>query len=240
MISIYNWRAEMKKYGVTFILIMFAGVVPGSLFATDYIVNGDFEASPWDTGWDNTDGIASNETANPIHGSHSAALKYNTTGKFIQNLSQSLENFDVELYFRQTGTTTGRALNLLLDQTTTVNLRVLVQGTDGVDDDSLQVYNGSWQTISPTNFFDSTSQSYRIRVECRGWGTANPKYSVYWSDAGSSDLKYSAKDLTYFHNTPTAELSRISFARPYTTGDTHYIDDVSIKQRKFGTLVYLK
>lgn len=210
--------------------LIFVLSVPATL-----IVNGDFEdaSGTFPNGWVNTP-PATAETTSPISGTTSARMGWNTTGNLDQSLAAPVTDFEMNLLFQHLGTVTGRTLNTILQTAgsgSQLNLRVLAQGVDGSTDDSLQVYNGSWQTISTADFFTSTTEPYRITIRGHNWGTPTPTYDVLWSDAGSSTLSYSATGLSYFQNSaPTAGgVDYIRFARPYANGHTWLLDDVSLE-----------
>lgn len=210
-----------------FLALLLVPAVPGQV-----LVNGDFEVTPFDAGWVN--GVATVETGRPISGFQSARMGWNTTGNLDQAVSGVSADFELDLSFRLGGVTAGRTLNLLLlvNGASALNLRVLGQGTDNVNDDTLQVYDGSgWQTVSDPDFFDSTTQAYRLNVRGYAWGTATPTYDLAWSNAGSPDLDHSVEDLSFFQNAAGAQSGSptlVRFARPYASGNSWILDDVTL------------
>ncbi|HOD82548.1 MAG TPA: PEP-CTERM sorting domain-containing protein [Phycisphaerae bacterium] len=225
-------RHDRFCFLVAGILVIAVGAV--SPARANLLTNGDFEAAPYDTGWTRSNvNIGTAETTSPISGSTSLRMSWNNqgyTGNVDQSLASVLSDFDYSFTFRQLGNTAGRSMNtLLLAGGAGVNARVLVQGTAGVDDDTLQVYDGSgWQNVSAVGAFSGISQDYRISIRGRDWGTPAASYDLLWSDAGSTLLTHQATGLTHFQSSgpTTSKLETVRFAKPESTGNTWMVDNV--------------
>jgi hypothetical protein len=207
-----------------------AQLVYGNPPALNVLANGNFESAPFATGWANTVAVA--DAASPIAGTTSARFDSGTTGTLSQELSRIRSDFVLDLQFRQGGAASGRTLDagLWTGAQQSLGLRVNVQGTPGIDDDTLQVFNGTqWVNVSAPGHFASATQPYRIRVIARGWGTAAANYSVYWSNAGGADFPNSATGLTTFQNTAVLSrgLDQVRFSR-VATGETWWLDTVQL------------
>ncbi len=214
----------------TVVMVTLAGAARANL-----LVNGDFEASPFDTGWYNT--VATAETTSPISGSATARMGFNTTGDLEQNFTP-VSDFVVNFSFRQIGNTAGRTLNVLLNTDATygnvsanVNLRIIVASSEPASTRwALQTFDGAnWvNVVNPDVFKFDSLDPYRFEIRGHGWGGATPTYDVLWSDANSTSLTHSATGLTLYQSTPASTMKRVRFTRPFASGNSWLVDDVSV------------
>jgi hypothetical protein len=204
---------------------MTAALVLAGTTASADVVNGDFEADPFDTGWTNS---AVTETTG-LNGSASAA---NLAA--VSRLNQAvdpLRTFDLTFTFSPTEVAGSRTLNMTLHNDgsdgssalgVTLNIRSDASG-------NLQAFDGSgWQTVG-AGAFATVGAEYTVQVSANDWGLGGTNtYDLSWSDANSTVLSNSSAGLSFFQFTPTAAdgIGGIAFIRGTGNGD-YTVDDVS-------------
>jgi len=194
----------------------------------DQLTNGDFEATPFDQGW-NSSGVV---TTTSLNGSISARLPYNTTATLGQTLSTPLSNFTLDVDVEVAGNTTSDSFHIFLDGASgqAIELRGALGNVIQVYD---QRYYKSLTAISGGGDFSFPGNSaIHIRIVGRQFGTVNANYDVAWSDPGSTTLTHSAVNLTAFSTPYGASsgsgITALRFDRVGNPGHSYWVDDVTL------------
>ncbi len=203
------------------VLISVCGVSSASV-----LMNGSFEADPFDAGWSNTGGPATVHTG-LVAGSEQAA-QINATGNDLGQVFDALgSEWVVELYIAipdpQAYAGANRSFNMLLTNHTSTNWTGLNMAINmrinGTGTGSIQLYDnahgGGWANANSGgeitysvdgngdgDFSDpeDTLNVHRIQVVGRDWGTPGVSYDLYASAPNSDVLMEVAAGLTAFHN----------------------------------------
>jgi hypothetical protein len=205
------------------------------------ITNGDFEASPFLTGWNVSGSKVVAETTSPIAGATSARFDAGASGSGgIAQEFAALSDFVIDVTVKPLFSSLDRSLNLVVhtggtgnsSDSTAINLKLAGTATSG-SGSNLQVYNGSlWVDVpgATSNFFADNSV-YRLQIVGHGWGAAGASYDVLWSDADSTALAHASTSLTIYQgatNPTTAGLSRIRFPMASSDRNSYLLDNVSV------------
>jgi hypothetical protein len=191
------------------------------------LVNGDFEAEPFLSGW-NAGGVISEAGLNGT--SRSARLPFNTTATLSQSVDP-LTSFTFDTYLQVAGITTAQSFRILLDSS--AGNAIEIRGALG---NILQVnHQGSYisatSVSSGTTFPIPATTTVRLRVIGRNFGSANADYDLIWSNPGSTTLSHAATGLKSFTSnaaaTSSGGISRIRFDRNDTAAHSHWFDELS-------------
>lgn len=204
----------------------------GAAHAQTPLVNGDFEASPFDTGWTNagavvTDGFASGSAQGARFTGSGQSLKQSVTWTADWHLESSFMVRD----------TSNRQLSLLIETgsgTSALNLRY---------QSGWQAFSGGWGTafnlgtvlpsIDQNNDGDcddagDTKNVYRMRVTGHNWGTAAASYDLALSDPNGTSFTSTATGLSRYQSAPTfATPTGFKFGTEFGNNPGFWIDDVS-------------
>ncbi|MCK4629211.1 MAG: hypothetical protein KAT56_09415, partial [Sedimentisphaerales bacterium] len=203
-----------------------AGV--GSVSQGNSLINGDFEADPFTTGWTDVeptrpttlhDGIAPGSTqAARLTGTWEDGISNDLLQAVDPLASEWIADFYVALadQAEYTGTAdSSRSMALLLSNAPegtsydyAINMKI-TNSTEG----QFNFYDGVWNAVGTGNevsfsvdenkdgdFSDAedTLNVHRMRIVGHNWGTPNVNYDVLFSAANSTELLPLATGLTYF------------------------------------------
>lgn len=200
--------------------------------AQSSLTNGDFEASPFDSGWTNAGAVA---TPGFAPGSSQAA-RFTGGG---QSLAQSINwgkdwHLETSFMVRQTS---NRQFSLIIETgagISSLNLRY---------QNGWQAFSGGWGTaftlgdvlpsIDQNNDGDcddagDTKNVYRLRVTGHDWGTPSASYDLSLSGANATTFTSTAFGLDRFQATPSsATPSGFKFGTEFGSNPGFWIDDIS-------------
>lgn len=204
------------------------------------LLNGDFEAAPFDAGWSNGAGVL--QQVPGLDGSNSAAYvdNENKTGTFQQFISSGSE-WVVELSFAAADHATGRSLNLGLTHPDALGINLRTIGND------LEVYGegAGWQTLladvigfsvdaDGDNDFTSDGDTlavHHLRIEGH-YGSDTPYYDIFLSDADSTDVNDNVVSNVQYWQTAAPDtgdgLTSIAFYATGAAGGDYAIDNITL------------
>ena len=216
------------------------------------LVNGDFDASPFDLGWNNAAGdsgparLHSGLTA----GSNQAAAVLAPGSDLSRTFEATGPDWTVEFYIAAPDPAlhpgADRSFNVLLTNKAggwLLNIRVAPDG-------GIQCYDGSsWRNAGRAgeisfstdadgdgDFADpaDTLNVHRIQIVGRSWASTTACYDIMVSPANSDDLSPAATDLTFYQSKPDSpedQLESIIFRSKYgmVAGQFFVVDDCRIK-----------
>ena len=195
----------------------------------ELVTNGDFEATPFHSGWTNT---AATQGTGLFGSAQSAEFLSGANGRISQAFSSPARTFAVDFQFSP-GTVAGnRTLNMVLFNAPNNGTSQAGSALNLRSDDSgnLQLFDGAWGTVSGGSGAFATGSEYRIRLEANDFGPAGTNtFDLFWSDAGSTALTNSATGLSNFQNVPDNAdgYSAIAFLKSSTNGG-YSIDNVVV------------
>lgn len=196
------------------------------------IINGDFEESPFLTGWTSAGAV----TAAGFAPGSSQAIRFTGSGQSLKQGVSWNADWHLETFFmvRQTS---NRQFSLIIETgsgTSALNLRY---------QNGWQAFSGGWGTAFPLgNVLPSIDQNndgdcddagdtknvYRLRITGQNWGTPSASYDLALSDANDTDFTSTATGLSRFQVPPTsATPSSIRFGTEFGSNPGFWIDDVS-------------
>jgi hypothetical protein len=203
-------------------------LVPSSvLTGAQLVLNPGFETLPFPTAWTSSGAIS----IAGLNGTATAArLPYNSTSSLSQPLTVSATNFTVDLSFQIPGNNEAQAFRALLDtgSGTAIDIRTATGGVLQIKE------NSAWKPLNKitdgTPFAVPVSQTIKLRVIGRNFGTPSASYDVAWSDGGGSTFTHAATGLTAFASNAatTAPLSVIRFSHDIFAGNSFTVDDVTL------------
>jgi hypothetical protein len=195
---------------------------------SQWVANPGFEILPFPSSWTSSGGTVS---TTGLNGTATAArLPYNTSASLQQGISGVPADFTADLSFQVAGTGEAQALRWQLGDgvTTVIDLRTATGGT-------LQLnVLGEWlpmlRLTDDVAFNVTASQTVRLRVIGRNFGTPAASYDIVWSDPGSTSLTHAATGITTFASAgvPAAPPALVRFVRDVYSGNSFLVDDVTL------------
>ena len=196
------------------------------------LTNGDFETSPFATGWTNAGAISSPGFA---PGSTQAARFTGSGQSLKQSVSWNADwHLETSFMVRQTS---NRQFSLIIgtgSATSALNLRY---------QDGWQAFSGGWGTAFPlSNVLPSIDQNgdgdcddagdtknvYRLRVTGHDWGTPLASYDLALSDANGAAFTSTVTGLARFQSTPSSSTpTSFKFGTEFGSNPGFWIDNVS-------------
>lgn len=224
--------------------LMVVTTILGPQWAQADLLNGNFEASPFDTSWTQNSGPSVFAASGIAPGSTQAALFSGidtTTDGLYQDTASRLSAFTLSFWVRTDSVLDlDRSFNLVLGSTAgnnALNLRLGGGANTPGSGATLQAFaGGNWNDLSTADFF-SVNSTYYFQLDVTGLGTGDINdfsYTVMWSDAdpGSATTANSSGPVNFSQNTTHASslgatLNRLNFN---TDGDwnDYTLDDVSV------------
>jgi hypothetical protein len=192
------------------------------------VANPGFEVLPFPTSWTASDVTVSEPGLNGT--ATAAKLPYGTSASLGQAVSGVQADFTAETSFWLAGTGEAQAFRWQLGDGTAaaIDLRTATGG-------ALQVnLAGEWTPLlrltDNAGFNVTASQTVRLRVTGRNFGTPSASYDIVWSDPASTALVHAVTGLTTFASAgvPAAPPSFIGFVRDLTTANSFVVDDVTV------------
>jgi hypothetical protein len=209
------------------VCLLFAG---GQGIASQWLLNPGFENVPFPTNWSGGAGLTS---VAGLNGSATAArLPYNTLATLNQSLAVSPSNFTFDVSFQVAGANEAQAFHVELHTAAgkAVDVRTAAAGR-------LQTLNGSdWLDMTALSggatFNVPATQTIRLRVIGRDWGSTNASYDLAWSDPGAGTLTHAATALGAFASLPNARaggVARVRFDRTVAAHNSFVVDDTALQ-----------
>lgn len=208
----------------------------GCAHAQTPLTNGNFEASPFDSGWTNSGAVATDGFS---LGS-SQGIRFTGTG---QSLSQSVAwgadwHLDFSFMVRQSNE---RQFSLIIgtgnSNTSALNLRY--DESEG----GWFAFDGGWgnaldlASVSPSIDLNGdgdadddgeTKNTYHMRVTGHNWGTTSATYDLALSDANGIDFTSNANGLSRYQADPnSATPTAIRFSTEFGSNPGFWLDDVT-------------
>jgi len=214
------------------------------------LVNGDFEATPFDNGWTNSTTSFTSTTAIAPSGSTAVAASGidSSTDEFLQLTGSGLSTGTIGLWVRPDSLVSGqRTFNLVVGTTvgtSGINLRMNPNGGGTAFSFQTFVSGGTGWVTTPGSTDDfAVGNVYYVEIGFNDLGTAGATFDLAWSGAnpGSATTTESATGLTTFQNSghitgAGATLDRLRFAVDGDFGD-YTFDDVTVVPEPSITLL---
>lgn len=199
--------------------------------ATNLVTNGDFEASPFDSGW-NSDFTT---TTGFAPGSTTAAAS--ASGDMFQLTGSGQATGTVGMWVEPTSLVAGqRTFNLVVGTTigtSAINIRMF---PSSATEFQLEYFigGGTWNVATGSAGDFTVGNAYYLELAFNDLGTAGANYDLAWSGAnpGSATTSESQTGITQFQNTAQATnagatVERLRFVRGAAHGD-YNLDDVTL------------
>jgi hypothetical protein len=211
-------------------------VIPllGTLPAAELLQNPGFETAPFPTSWTSSGGAVSTTGLNGT--AIAARLPFNTTAALSQVAASGAADFTFDVCFQAAGINEAQSfrMTLLAGGQDAIDLRA---ATNGV----LEVGIGNTSQVPLTAIADGStsnvpiSQTVKLRIIGRGFGTANAKYDLLWTApyTGSSVPAFTraALGLSSFAgpSATTAPVNGVRFQRNIIAANSFLVDGLSLQ-----------
>lgn len=206
----------------------------GTLPAAELLVNRNFETTPFPGGWTSSGGVVS---VLGLNGTATAArLPFNTNAELSQGITTPAADFTFDVCL-QTTTALNEAqsfrMTLRAGGDDAIDLRVATNGVLELGRNG--VYHRLTSLADGTAFSMGTSQSLKLRIIGRGFGTAAAEYDLLWTApyTGSSVPAFTraANGLKVFAGAaaPGGALDGVRFHRNIAAANSFIVDELGLQ-----------
>lgn len=199
------------------------------LDAPAQLVNPGFETMPFLQGW-----TAAGITQEPgLNGTTVAArVPFNTLATLSQTIPTSAANFTFDVCFRSAGTGENQSFRMTLASGTIDVIEIRLGKSGALEIGTVEGYSPFGTISSGASTAFPASQTVKLRIIGRNFGTASADYDVLWTAPYTTNtppaFTSAALGLKRFFNGQNAPVDTVKFERNILYANSFIVDDLSL------------